>query len=103
MTSGDLSQDGAAFKACMFFGRKIEGREIIKNLGPQVFSGKASVKYLGGKLNEQMEAWLDIGLEALFEKAKSKGGNGVINVGFRITESWPYYLLWDDAVILKTD
>ena len=92
-----------AFKACMSFGRMIEGREIIENLGPQFFSGKASVKFLGGKLNEQVEARLNIGLNALFEKARRNGGNGVINVGFRITENSPYYLMWGDAVILKTD
>ena len=103
MTSGGISQDDAPFRSCMSFGRKIEGREITQNLGPEFFSRKANVKFLGGRLNDQLEAQLDIGLEALFEKAKSKGGNGVINVGFRITESSPYYMMWGDAVILKTD
>lgn len=102
MTSGDTSDDAAAFKACMSFGRKIEGREIIQNLGPQIFSGRASVKFLGGKLNEQVEARLDVGLKALYDKALNIGGNGVINIGFRVTENSPYYLMWGDAVILKT-
>jgi len=84
----------------MSFGRKVEGRTVLKHLGPVFSSKKARVSLFGGGLNDQLENEFDEGLELLYSKAKKMGGNGVINISLRITDNARYYLMWGDVVIL---
>ena len=101
MTNTKLLDGERSFKTPMSFGLKIEGRSIARHLGPVFLSKKAGVKFLGGRLNDQLETELDAGFEALHAKATARGGNAVINLAFRILESTPYYMMWGDAVILE--